>query len=75
MILYYQNETLYIEIETELKEKEYLNLKNRLFRIIEDYEVDRVVIADPKDGFYNWKILRELKQDYYARYKGDFYIR
>lgn len=75
MILYYQNETLYLELETDLKEIEYRSIKNRLFRIIEDYEVDRVVIEDSKECLNNWKLLRELKQDYYAKYKGDFFIR
>jgi len=75
MELYYQNETLYIDITKDLDELGYKRLKNKIFRIIEDYGVDRIVIQNHREVFHNKHFLRQMKQDFYEKYPGDFLIK
>lgn len=75
MDLYYQNETLYIEISNNLNEQDYIALRRRIFRIIDDYGVDRVVIKNHRSIFYNRHFLNQMKQDFYHNYSGDFLIK
>lgn len=74
MEIYYQNETLYIEILGDLTEKEYKRLRGKIFRIIEDYGVDRVIIQNHHQVFHNRHFLRQMKQDFYSKYPGEFLI-
>ena len=75
MDLYYQNETLYIDITSDLDELGYSRLKSKIFRIIEDYGVDKVVIQNHHQIFHNRHYLRQMKQDFYEKYPGDFFIK
>lgn len=75
MDLYYQNETLYIELSNNLNEQDYIALRRRIFRIIDDYGVDRVVIKNHRPIFYNRHFLNQIKQDFYHNYSGDFLIK
>ena len=53
MELYYQNETLYIDLNEDLDEFTYRKLKHKIFRIIEDYGVDRIVLHSKHQIFTN----------------------
>ena len=75
MDLYYINETLYIELLNDLDLREYQNLKRRIFRILDDYGIDRIVVKNHHKIFHNRHFLNQIKQDYMARYTGDFYIK
>lgn len=75
MDLYYLNETLYIELLNDLNLEEYEHLKARVFRIIEDYGVDRIVIKNHHKIFHNRRFLNQMKQDYMRKYPGDFFIK
>ena len=75
MDLYYLNETLYIELLNDLNSEEYEHLKARLFRIVDEYGVDRVVIKNHHKIFHNRHFLNQMKQDYMRKYPGDFFIK
>ena len=75
MEIYYQNETLYIELLEDLDELKYYRLKNKIFRILKDYEVDKVILQNHHQIFSNKHYLRQMKQDFKENYEGDFYIR
>ena len=75
MDLYYFNETLYIELLNDLNSEEYEHLKTRLFRIVDDYGVDRVVIKNHHKIFHNRHFLNQMKLDYMRKYPGDFFIK
>ncbi len=75
MELYYLNETLYIELINDLDLEEYEALKKRVFRIVDDYGVDRVVIKNHHRIFHNRHFLNQMKQDYIRKYQGDFFIK
>ncbi len=75
MEIYYQNETLYVDIIYNLTDSDYRRWKKKIFRIIEDYGVDKIIIKNHHQMFHNRQYLRQMKQDYYEKYKGDLYIR
>ena len=75
MDLYYQNETLYVEILEDLDEQKYHYFRNKVFRIIEDYGVDRIVIQNHFRIYQNHHYLKQLKQDFMQKYHGDLLIR
>lgn len=75
MDLYYQNETLYIEISNDLKIEDYADFKTKIFRIIEDYGIDRIVIQNNKHIIHNRHLLNQMKQDFYQKYPGEFLIK
>lgn len=75
MDMYYQNETLYIDIAYGLSLEEYHLLKARIFRVVEDYGVDRVVINNHHHIFHNRFYLNQMKQDFTKTFSGDFLIK
>ncbi len=75
MDLYYINETLYIELLNDLDFRGYQDLKKRIFRILDDYGIERVVVKNHHKVFHNRHFLNQMKQDYIQKYSGDFYIR
>lgn len=75
MELYYQNETLFVEFESNLEMREYYRLKKKIFRIVEEYGVERIIIQSEGNFMKVQNFLREMKRDFYAKYSGDLLIR
>ncbi len=75
MDLYYQNETLYVELLEDLDERKYNDFRGKIFRIIDDYGVDRIVIQNHLEIYHNHHYLKQMKQDYAEKYHGEFFIR
>lgn len=75
MDLYYQNETLYVDIVDSLDTNDYSKIEAKIFRIIDDYGVERIVIKNHNQVFHNRQFLRQMKQNYTSRYTGEFLIR
>ena len=75
MDMYYQNETLYIEIAEGLTLEEYDLLKTKVFRVVKDYGVDRVVVQNDHHLFHNRFYLNQMKQDFSRNFGGDFLIK
>ena len=75
MDMYYQNETLYIDIADGLSLEEYHLLKARIFRVVEDYGVDLGGIRNLHNIFHNRFYLNQMKQDFTKTFSGDFLIK
>ncbi len=73
MDFYYQNETLYVDITNDINLDTISILQRRLFRILDDYGIDKIVISVL--GFMDKELLTLFKKKYYARYKGYLLIK
>lgn len=75
MEIYYKNETLYVDIE-ELIDYELLkNLKSRIFRIIDDYGIDRIILNIENDHNNNRSLLKTFEREFRSQYRGDLVIK
>lgn len=75
MELYYQNETLYIDINQGLTAKNYQRVKERIFKIITDYEVEKIVVQNSDSPRTNRHLLNQMRHEYRNKYNGDFLIK
>ena len=73
MDLYYKNETLYVDITNDINLDTMSILKRRVFRILDDYGIDKIIINI--NGVYDKKMLNEFKKEYYHKYKGYLLIK
>ena len=73
--LYYQNETLFVDIDTILDFEDMEGLKSKIFRIIDDYGVDQIVLKNNTHQLLNNYYLKKIKQEYRNRYQGRMYIK
>jgi len=73
MDLYYKNETLYVDITNDINLDTISILKQRVFRILDDYGIDKIIIN--VSGAYDKRMLNEFKKDYYHKYKGYLLIK
>jgi len=74
MNLYYKKGILFIEFQKGLKEKEFLDYKEKIFRIIHEYGIDSIIIESSSLFFSNQEFLQKMKRDYYAKYHGNFFV-
>ncbi len=75
MELYYQNETLYVDIDTLLDEGNLSFLKNKIFKIVSDYDIDHIVILNRTKKALNRYYLKQFKDEYYDKFHGRISIR
>ncbi len=75
MELYYTNETLYVDVDSVLDESGMRHLKRRVFRIVDDYDIDRIVFQVRGEGVELRKELYKLENEYHQRYHGTMMIR
>lgn len=75
MELYYQGQTLYIEMKQDLNRQNYETIKKRIFKIIDDYKVNRIIMNNTHHFLKNKILLKHLKQDYNNHYYGTFLIK
>ncbi len=75
MNLYYQNETLYVDVETFLTREDIEFLKNKLFHIIENYDIDQIIINNKTKQLINRYYLNKIRQEYNNRYQGRMSIK
>ena len=75
MKLYYQNETLYVDVFCLLDNDEYGQLRNRIFRIVQDYGIDNIIINNLSKLHINKQYFTKLKQEYNMYYQGRIYIK
>ena len=73
MDFYYQNETLYVDITNDINLDTISILQRRLFRILDDYGIDKIVISIL--GHTNKELLTRFKRLYYQNYKGYLLIK
>ncbi len=73
MDIYYKNETLYVDVTNDITVDTMNVLKRRLFRILDDYGIDKIVICIL--GHSNKELLTHFKRLYYQNYKGYLMIK
>ncbi len=73
MELYYRNETLYVDVTKDINLETITSIERRLFRILDDYGINRVVISIR--GFYDKHLLSAFKRKYYHKYSGNLLIK
>ena len=73
-MIYYKNETLYIEIIEELNEMKYFQIKQKLTNLIYNYGVDKIVVFNHMNGYKNRYFLRKIKSDFEKMYHGDLIL-
>jgi len=74
MDLYYKNETLFVDINVVLDQENVLKLKRRVFRIIDDYDIDRVIFRVLGAKPENMRALRQVEMEYHQKYGGNLVI-
>lgn len=75
MELYYKNETLFVDINSSLDEENLHVLKRRIFRIVDDYEIDHIVFNILQDKRKNMRLLQGIQREYHSLYQGDLLIK
>ena len=73
--LYYQNETLYVDIDTILDFNDIESLKSKIFRIVDDYGIDNIILKNNTHQLINNYYLKKIKQEYCNKYQGRIYIK
>lgn len=73
MEVYYKNETLFVDVTNDITIDSMEILKRRVFHIIEDYGVDKIIIS--VYGKPNKELLNDFKRNYYHKYKGYLVIK
>lgn len=75
MRFYYENETLFIEVTELLNVLNSKQFKRRVFRIVDDYDIDHIVIRNYQKDFLHEKILKEIAFEYQKRFSGKIFIK
>lgn len=73
MDIYYKNETLFVDITQDLTMDTMSILKRRIFQILDDYGIDKIIIT--LGGSYDKGLLNSFKKEYYHKYKGYLLIK
>jgi hypothetical protein len=73
MDIYYRNEILFVDITNDLNLDMVEVLKRRIFRILDDYGIDKIVIS--VNGFCDRKAINDFKKEYYHKYRGYLLIK
>ncbi len=73
MDVYYKNETLFVDVANDITMDTISLLERRVFKIIDDYGIDKIVISIYGNG--NKELLNSFKKNYYHQYKGFLLIK
>lgn len=73
MEVYYKNETLFVDVINDITLDTIALMERRIFKIIDDYGVDKIIIS--VYGCSNKNLLTSFKKKYYHRYKGYLWIK
>lgn len=75
MELYYKNETLFVDVDLMLDEENIGLLKRRIFRIVDDYDIDHIVFHTIQKNANNTRFLKQIESEYHERYNGIMFIK
>lgn len=75
MEMYYLKNKLYVEIDENINRDLINNLQSRLYRIIDDYAINEVVLNILTNEHYNQEIFDDFINDYNSKYKGRLTIK
>lgn len=74
MEIIYTDETLYVNIFDEINELLVNKLQNRVFKIIDDYDIDKIVLNILNDFKYQDNIFDKFISNYKLKYQGQVNI-
>ena len=75
MELYYQNETLFIDMLESIDDNNMNLMKKRLFTIIDDYGIDHIVVKTSASQKAEKEHLKQLEREYKSKYSGNLIIK
>lgn len=75
MNLYYQNETLFIDINMDINEVNLKGLKRKIFRIVDDYDINHIILRSFPNNVEYKKMFQQIKKEYNQKYTGFFLIK
>ncbi len=74
MNIFYTNETLYINLIDNINIDILETLKKRLFRIINDYDIDNIIL-NVVGGDKKNPLIKDLVNEYYNHYNGKLVVK
>ena len=73
MNIYYTENTLYINMSDEINDESIINLRKRVFGILNDYDIDNIVLNVVTDK--NNILLDEFIREYQRKYNGNITLK
>lgn len=74
MEIVYKDETLFVDVLDNIDNILIKKLENRVFRIIDDYDIDNIVVNILSDKEYDKDLLQIFLNSYHEKYKGKLKI-
>ena len=74
MNIFYTNETLYVNLIDTINLDIFEILKKRIFRIINDYDIDNIIL-NVVGGDKKSPLIKEFVNEYYNRYNGKLVVK
>lgn len=70
MNIVYKNDTLFVDLKGDLDDLTINEMKNRLFSILDQYDVDNVIINTKEVFNSNKRVFNTFLNEYRRNYKG-----
>lgn len=70
MDIFYTNDTLYVNMNDIASSKDVLKLKKRVFKILEEYTIDNLVLNIVTDDDISKDTLKSFINEYNNKYNG-----
>lgn len=70
MDIFYTDNTLYVNFENIASSNEILKMKKRVFKILEDYSIDNIVLNIITDDRISSDLLDSFIEEYNHKYTG-----
>lgn len=75
MEMYYLKNKLYVNVEENINQNLVTSLQRRIYRIIDDYAINEVILNILTNEHYDSKLLDEFIDDYNSKYNGRLTIK
>lgn len=73
MNIFYTDNTLYINMNQEINNESIINLRKKVFGILNDYDIDNIVLNVITDK--NNILLDEFIEEYHRKYNGNITLK
>lgn len=71
----FSNNTLYINIEERINFSLINKLQNKLYRIIDSYNISNIEITILNESYYDKTLITDLINDYKTKYNGHLIVK
>lgn len=75
MEMIFSNNTLYINIEERINFSLINKLQNKLYRIIDSYNISNIEITILNESYYDKTLITDLINDYKTKYNGHLIVK